>query len=98
MLSGNIDAIALGMPGSALSDMSLSDADLPHVQQMVSDSLDACCMFKRQARVPQPAPSGPLNIPNPFAEHQDDLEEGTSACNALCAERPIVGKAQPTCR
>ena len=49
VLCGNIDNIALGMPGSALSDISLSDAELPHVEEMVADSLEACCMFKRQA-------------------------------------------------
>ena len=59
VLCGNIDSITLGMPGSALSDHTLADVDLPHVQEMVGDSLEACCMFKRQAAVPERAPSAP---------------------------------------
>ena len=59
VLCGNIDSITLGMPGSALSDHTLADVELPHVQEMVGDSLEACCMFKRQAAVPERAPSAP---------------------------------------
>ena len=65
MLCGNIDSIILGMPGSALSDHTLADAELPHVEEMVADSLDACCMFKRQAAVPERAPTAPPNAPDP---------------------------------
>lgn len=52
------------MPGSALSDHNLADAELPHVEEMVADSLDACCMFKRQAAVPERAPTAPPNVPD----------------------------------
>ena len=64
MLCGNVDSVTLGMPGSALSDHNLADADLPHVEQMVADSLDACCMFKRQAAVPERSPTAPPNAPD----------------------------------
>ena len=76
MLAGNIDNIALGMPGSSLSDITLTDVELPHVEEMVADSLEACCMFKRQAPVPEPAPSGPLKPANDFADEVNDLAEG----------------------
>ena len=75
VLCGNIDSIVLGMPGSALSDNNLAHADLPHVEEMVSDSLDACCMFKRQAPVPDPAPIPPMPATDPFADI-NDLPEG----------------------
>ena len=65
MLCGNIDNITLGMPGSALSDHNLANAELPHVEEMVADSLDACCMFKRQAAVPERAPTAPPYAPDP---------------------------------
>ncbi|KAL0018632.1 hypothetical protein WJX77_009530 [Trebouxia sp. C0004] len=75
VLCGNIDHVSLGMPGSALSDNHLADADLPHVEEMVADSLDACCMFKRQASVPDPVPPVPAKAPDPFADITGDLSE-----------------------
>ena len=79
VLCGNIDHVSLGMPGSALSDNHLADADLPHVEEMVADSLDACCMFKRQASVPDPVPAAPAKAPDPFADITGDLPEGEAA-------------------
>jgi len=79
VLCGNIDHVSLGMPGSALSDNNLADADLPHVEEMVADSLDACCMFKRQASVPDPVPPAPAQAPDPFADITGDLSEGEAA-------------------
>ena len=79
VLCGNIDHVSLGMPGSALSDNHLEDADLPHVKEMVADSLDACCMFKRQASVPDPVPAAPAKAPDPFADITGDLSDGEAA-------------------
>lgn len=64
VLCGNIDSITMCMPGSALSDHTLADVDMPHVQEMVGDSLESCCMFKRQAAVPERAPSAPPAAPD----------------------------------
>jgi len=79
VLCGNIEHVSLGMPGSALSDNHLADADMPHVEEMVADSLDACCMFKRQASVPDPVPAATAKAPDPFADITGDLSEGEAA-------------------
>ena len=68
VLCGNIDNVTLGMPGSALSDHTLADVELPHVEEMVGDSMEACCMFKRQAPVPERAPSGPPAALDPLRD------------------------------
>lgn len=77
MLCGNIDSVILGMPGSALSDTILTDAEMPHVEEMVADSLESCCIFKRQAPVPDPSPPAPPNTSDLFADISGDLAEGT---------------------
>ena len=76
MVSGNIDSIMLGMPGSALSDSCLSDADMPLVEQMVNDSLESCCIFKRQAPVPKAAPQPPFPQQNAADDPLQDLDTG----------------------
>lgn len=82
VICGNIESIMLGMPGNALSDNSLADADLPHVEDMVNDSLNSCCIFKRQAPVPDPAP--PTPFPNKGAEDSlQDLDTGDCADHAV---------------
>lgn len=83
VLCGNIDYVTVGMPGSALSDHNLADAELPHVGEMVGDSLDACCMFKRQAPVPERPPSAPPNAPDPFQDILADLDG--NSCTPYCA-------------
>ena len=81
MLSGNIDSIVLGMPGSALSDSILSDADMPHVEEMVIDSLESCCIFKRQAPVPQPAAQPPFPNQGAAEDPLQDLDAGQKHTN-----------------
>lgn len=76
VLCGNIDNVSLGMPGSALADHHLAEADMPQVEEMVADSLDACCMFKRQASVPDPPPPPPPAPPDPLADFSGILPDG----------------------
>lgn len=76
VLSGNIDSIVLGMPGSALSDSILSDADMPRVEEMVNDSLESCCIFKRQAPVPQPAAQPPFPNQGAAEDPLQDMDAG----------------------
>lgn len=85
VLCGNIDSITLGMPGSALSDHNLADAELPHVEEMVADSLDACCMFKRQAAVPERAPTAPPNAPD--TDILTDLDGKPALVHALAVAK-----------
>ena len=90
VLCGNIDNVTLGMPGSALSDHTLADAELPHVEEMVGDSLDACCMFKRQAPVPNRPPSAPPNAPDPFKDILADLDGDLCISCSACSSRKHV--------
>lgn len=92
VVCGNIDSIMLGMPGNALSDTSLTDADMPHVKEMVNDSLESCCIFKRQAEVPEPAPKPPF--PHPDAEDPvQDFDPGNVHSMLVC----IRAQQDPVC-
>lgn len=73
----------LGMPGSALSDGCLSAADIPHVEQMVDDSLKSCCIFKRQAPVPEAAPQTPFPQQNAADDPLQDLDTGEQQGSVL---------------
>lgn len=85
MVAGNIDSITLGMPGSALSDMTLADVDLPHVEEMVGDSLNSCCLFKRAAPVPEAPPQSAFNQAKEGEEDPlQDLDPGVITCHAVC--------------